>query len=177
MSRQLRQLLSYTRRTARSRTNLGKRISITRDISLFCVAFHTYGRGFDMSCTLGSQVFKLPDGAGFVFSFHFRKTFRSSSHTVVVRSDRECPHICPVRAMGEYCGAAAAIGCDLEQGYLFPPVNEDGSRVTGTPKAVYMTASLQAYQRRAEVPPPNAPHYALLSEWEERSAVHLQVPR
>ena len=109
-----------------------------------------------MSCMLGSQVVKLPEGAGFVVNFHFGKTFRSSSHTFVVRPDRECPHICPVRAMGEYSGAAAAIGWDLAQGYLFPPVNEDGSSGTGTLKAAHMTASLQAYLRRAEVPPPDA---------------------
>ena len=108
-----------------------------------------------MSCTLGSQVVKLPEGAGFVFSSHFGKTFRVSSHTFVVRPDRECPHISPVRAMGEYSGAAAAIGWDLAQGHLFPPVNVDGSRGTGTLKAAHMAASLQAYLRRADVPPPD----------------------
>ena len=99
---------------------------------------------------------KLPEVAGFVFNFHFGKTFRSSSHNFVTRPGRECLHICPVRAMGEYNGAAAAIGWDLAHGYLFPPVNVDGSRGTGTLKAAHVTASLQAYLRRAEVTPPDA---------------------
>ena len=116
-----------------------------------------------MSCTLGSQVVKLPEGAGFVFSSHFGKTFRVSSHTFVVRPDRECPHISPVRAMGEYSGAAAAIGWDLAQGHLFPPVNVDGSRGTGTLKAAHMAASLQAYLRRADVPPPDTTQYTIHS--------------
>ena len=94
-------------------------------------------------------------GSGVCIQLPFGKTFRSWSHTVV-RPDRESPHICPVRAMGEYNGAAAAIGWDLAHGYLFPPVNVDGSRGTGTLKAAHVTASLQAYLRRAEVTPPDA---------------------
>ena len=68
------------------------------------------------------------------------------------------PHMPRARHGGEYSGAAAAIGWDRAQGYLFPPVNVDGSRGTGAPKAVHMTASLQAYPRRPDVPPPDSYH-------------------
>ena len=75
---QVSKLIPYMRRTARSRKTMGEHISITRDIALFCVAFHTYGRGFDVSFTLGPQVVKLLEGAGLVFKFHFGK--RPSRH-------------------------------------------------------------------------------------------------
>ena len=54
MPPQLSKLVSHTRRTARSRKTIGERIFITKDMALFCVAFHTCGRGFDISCTLGT---------------------------------------------------------------------------------------------------------------------------
>lgn len=64
MSPQLNKLIPHMRMTARSGHTPGERISITRDIALFCVAFHTCGRGFDLARTLGAQVVRLPEGAG-----------------------------------------------------------------------------------------------------------------
>ena len=66
--------------------------------------------------------------------------------------------------MGEYSGAAAGIGWDLAQGYLFSPVKVVGSKGTGTLKWAHMPASLQSYLRGAAVPPPNAnEQYTMLS--------------
>ena len=48
--------------------------------------------------------------------------------------------------MGEYSGAAAAIGWDLAQGYLFYPVKVVGSKGTGTLK-------LGAYAREPPILP------------------------
>ena len=73
-----------------------------------------------------------------------------------MRPDRGCPHVCSVRATGEYSGTAAAVGWDFAQGYLFRSANYDGSRATGVLKAAQMTASFQAYHRRAGLPPAHA---------------------
>ena len=47
-------------------------------------------------------------------------------------------------------------GTSLAQGYLFLPVNSDGSRATEALKAEQTMTSLQAYLYRAGVPPPDA---------------------
>ena len=88
MSPQLNKFIPQIRRTARSGHTLRERMSITRDMALFCVAFHTRGSGSDLACTLGAQVVRFPEGWGFVFNFQFGKTFRSSSQSFVVRFNR-----------------------------------------------------------------------------------------
>ena len=40
--------------------SLAERISLTRDIALFALAFYSMRRGDDHSFTLGSQILKLP---------------------------------------------------------------------------------------------------------------------
>ena len=98
---------------------------------------------------------KVARGSGVCIYFAFWKNLPVIvPHFCRATGPRVPPHL-PVRAMGECSGAAAAIGWDLAQGYLFPPVNVDGSRGAGTLKAAHMTASLQAYLRRADVPPPD----------------------
>ena len=73
--------------------------------------------------------------------------------------------------MGEYSVAAAAIGWDLAQGYLFPPLNVDGSRGTGTLKAAHMTSSIQAYLRRVDVPPVETTMQYTVHSFRVRAAV------
>ena len=68
-------LLEHMRMRAQLSQSVSERISITRDIALFSLAFYTMRRGVDyLSCTLGSQVLQLPDSAGMIYNFHFGKT-------------------------------------------------------------------------------------------------------
>ena len=82
-----------------------------------------------------------------IFNFHFGKTLRSSSHAVVVRRDRQCPELCPVRAMQEYFIVTKSVGWNMREGYLFPEVNADASRGSVQWPAARMTATLQAHIR------------------------------
>ena len=69
--------------------SLAERISPTRDIALFSLAFYSLRRGDDLSFTLGSQILKLPNSRGLIFNFQFSKTLRASSETVFVLADRD----------------------------------------------------------------------------------------
>lgn len=86
-----------------------------------------------------------------IFNFHFGKTIRSSSHAVVVRRDRQCTELCPLRAIQEFFIAAQSAGWNMREGYLFPEVNADGSRGSSQWSAARMTASLQAHIRNGRL--------------------------
>lgn len=64
-----------------------ERISNTRGIALFSLAFYTVCSGFDLSFTLGSQVLSLPDSEMFSRNFHFGKVMFASTELVVVLAD------------------------------------------------------------------------------------------
>ena len=97
------EVVRYLRRSARQLITVRARVERSRDIALFVTAFHTAQRGFDLSHTLAAQVLRsLPKGEGLIFSFHFGKTLRSSSHAVVARRDRDGNELCPVRAVQEF---------------------------------------------------------------------------
>ncbi|CAM9560049.1 unnamed protein product [Pylaiella littoralis] len=82
-------LLASMRTRAQLSLSIQERISITRDIALFALAFYTMRRGFDLSSTLASQVLKLPNSEGFIFNFYLGKTLRTSTDSVVVRADAD----------------------------------------------------------------------------------------
>ena len=145
----LTQIIRYMRRTANGLPTPSERVARRRDIALYVVAFHTAQRGFDLSCALTAQVLKLPDREGLIFNLHFGKSLRDSSHAIVVRRDRECPDLCPVRAIEEFVGVTKSMGWAPSEGYLFPEVNGDGSRGGNKLAAAAMTANLQAIIKRA----------------------------
>ena len=57
-------LLSDMRSRAQVAASLAERISLTRDIALFSLAFYSMRRGYDFSFTLGSQIVTLPKSPG-----------------------------------------------------------------------------------------------------------------
>lgn len=145
-------LLADMRLRAQVAASQAERISITRDVALYTLAFFTLRRGYDLSFTLGSQVLRLPESKGLIFNFQFGKTLRASTEAVVVLTDKECPSICAYRGVTEYISAAQGLGWDLRKGRLFPVVTPEGSRGREKLSAPRMTADLQGHLRRANLP-------------------------
>ncbi|CAN0042059.1 unnamed protein product, partial [Pylaiella littoralis] len=145
-------LLASMRTRAQLSLSIQGCISITRDIALFALVFYTMRRGFDLSFTLALQVLKLPNSEGFIFNFHFGKTLRTSTDSVVVWADADNHQTCAVRAVNAYITAATRTGWDLALGHLFPVVEENGRRGSASLTAPRMTASLQSYLRDANLP-------------------------
>jgi len=145
-------LLSDMSSRAQVATSLAERISLTRDIALYSLAFFSMRRGYDLSFTLGSQILKLPGSKGLIFNFQFGKTLRASSEAVVVLADRDCPAICAFRAVKAYISAAQRIGWDLTAGHLFPVITTEGGRGSRPLSGARMTASLQGHLREAGLP-------------------------
>lgn len=138
-------LVRHMRSSAGKLQTAKERVERIRDIALFVVAFCTVQRGLDLSYALAAQVLSLPGGAGLIFNFHFGKTLRDSSLAVVVRQDRECRELCPVRAVQEFGMVAKSMGWALRQGYMFPVVAPDGTR-SGSPWApADMKTALQTH--------------------------------
>lgn len=92
-------LLEHMRTRAQLSESVRERISITRDIALYALAFYTMRRGFDLSCTLSSQVLQLPDSAGMIYNFQFGKTLRKSTDSVVVLADPHNYSTCAFRSV------------------------------------------------------------------------------
>eukprot|EP00752_Nemacystus_decipiens_P007886 g7046.t1 len=132
--------------------SVSERISTTRDIALFSLAFYTMRRGFDLSCTLGSQVLQLPESAGMIYNFQFGKTLRKSVDSVVVLADRANHRICAFRGVRAYMSAASSLGWDLEQGHLFPEIGPNGERLAHPVKPAKMKENLVAHLGRANLP-------------------------
>ena len=149
LSPQLKELVRDMRRRAKQCSTASERIAVTRDIAVFCVAFHTMKRGLDLARTLGTELLRLPDHKGLVFNFQFGKLLRASSQAVVVRQDEDCPETCPIRAMWEYTTAASEAQWDMSVGHIFPAVKADGGRCRLSVTEAQMTASLQAHARLA----------------------------
>ena len=149
----LEDLLREMRARSQTAPSLKERISLTRDIALYSLAFASMRRGFDLSFTLGSQVLRLPDSRGFVFNFQFGKTLRAASkESVVIQPDKESPSICAVRAVDEYILAAKGVGWDLNIGHFFPEVSSNGGRGQKPLTAEKMTTSLQTHLKKAGLP-------------------------
>ena len=148
----LEQLLEHMRVRAQLSPSVSERISITRDIALFSLAFYTMRRGFDLSCTLGSQVLQLPDSAGMIYNFQFGKTLRKSVDSVVVLADRDNHRLCAFRGVRAYLSAATSLGWDLEQGHLFPEIGQDGERLPHPVKPTKMRENLVAHLGHANLP-------------------------
>ena len=121
-------LLSDMRSRVKVTASLTERISLTRDIALFSLAFYSMRRGYDLSFTLGSQILKLPNSRSLIFNFQFGKMLRASSEAVVVLADRDCPAVCAFRAVMAYISAAQRMVWDLTTGHLFPVVTAGGDR-------------------------------------------------
>ena len=152
LSHTLAQLLQSMRVRARLAESLSQRITITRDIALFSLAFYSMRRGFDLSFTLASRVLILPESAGLVFNFLFGKTLRKSVEAVMVLANVENPQTCALRGVTEYISAALSIGWDLTAGYLFPVVESNGERSSVAITAPRMTATLPAHLRAGGLP-------------------------
>ena len=138
--------------------SLAERISLTRDIDLYALAFYSIRRGYDLSFTLGSQILKLPESKGLIFNFQFGKTLRASSESVVVLAYQDCPAICAFRAVTDYIAAVQLIGWDLTAGHLFPSVSAEGGRGSLSLSAARMATALQDHLRAAELPSPFTMH-------------------
>ena len=80
-----------------------------RDAAIFCAAFHTMKRGFELSVAVASQVLQMAGGEGFIFNLLFGKTLRSSSQAVVVRHNLDCRELCAVAAVVEYQQVAGSM--------------------------------------------------------------------
>ena len=106
---QLQKLVGNMLRRVPTLPTAAERFAMVRDVAIFCVAFHTMKRGFELSVALASQVLQMSRGEGFIFNFLFGKTLRESSQAVVVRRNVECRDICAVAAMVEYQQAATSM--------------------------------------------------------------------
>ena len=148
---QLRELVCYMRRCAQTLPTAAERIAMIRDVAIFCVAFHTTKRGFELSVAVASQVWQMSGGEGFISNFLFGKTLQNSSHAVVVKKNQDCPEICAVATMVEYQQAAESMQWSLAKGsrFLFPTVLEDREKEDVALTAVQMTTSLHAHLRAA----------------------------
>ena len=60
-------LLRDMRSRAQVASLLAERISLTRDIVLYALAFFSMPRGYDLSLTLGSQILRLSASRGLLF--------------------------------------------------------------------------------------------------------------
>ena len=145
-------LLNDMRSRAQVAASSAARISLTRDIALFSLAFYSMHRSYDLSFTLGCQILKLPNCRGLIFNFQFDKTLRASSEAVVVLAARDCPAVCAFRAVTAYISAAKRMGWDLTTGHLFPVVAAGGHRSNLPLPAARMTTALQAHLRAAGLP-------------------------
>ena len=144
-------LLAHMRLRTQAAESVREQIIITRDVALFSLAMYSMRRGSDLSFTLAAQILRLPESRGVIFNFLFGKTLRASSEAVVVLATDDSD-TCPVRGVGEYIGAAQAIGWDLSSGYLFSTPKEDGTRGTSRLIAKDMTTALQAHLQAADLP-------------------------
>ena len=103
-------LLSDMCSRAQVAASLAERISLTRDIALFALAFYSMRRGYDLPFTLGSHILKLPNSSGLIFNFQFGKTLKASSVAVVMLADRDCPVVCAFRDVTAYISARSGWG-------------------------------------------------------------------
>ena len=101
---------------------------------------------------MGLHILRLPASKCLIFNFQFGKTLRSSSETVVVLVDRDCPVICAFRAVTACISAAQRIGWDLSTGHLFPVATAEGGRGRLSLRGPYdgESAKLSANGRPAE---------------------------
>ena len=152
-------LLGDMRSRAQVAASLAERISLTRDIALFSLAFYSMRRGYDLFLKLGSNIPKRPIFRDLIFNFQFGKTLRASSEAVVVLADRDWPVIRPFRAVTAYSSVAQQMGWDLAAGHLFPVVSAGGGRGNLPLPAASINAALQARVRAAELPS----HFGMLS--------------
>ena len=109
-------------------------------------------RGYDLSFTMGSQVFRLPAATG-LGRAHFY-LLGQENDTAVGRSgsgiwQTRNAHKSAFRGVTEYISASQSIGWDLTKGHLFRLVLADGSRGTEPMAAQRMTAALQGHLRTA----------------------------
>ncbi|CAN0189078.1 unnamed protein product, partial [Laminaria digitata] len=130
---QLRDLVRDMRRRGQTLPTAAERIAMIRDVAIFCLAFHSMKRGFELSAAVASQVLQMSEGEEFIFNFLFGKTLRSSSQAVVVRRNLDCR--CAVAAMGS--------------GFLFPSVVESVERGDLALTPAQMTTNLQTHLRAA----------------------------
>ena len=68
---QLRGLVRDMRRRAQTLPAATEGIAMFRDVAIFCVAFHTMKRGFELSVAVASQVLQMSGGEGFISNFLF----------------------------------------------------------------------------------------------------------
>ena len=143
---QLRELVRDMRRRAQALRTAAERIAMIRDVAIFCVAFHTTKRGFELSVAVASQVWQMSGGEGFISNFLFGKTLQNSSHAVVVKKNQDCPEICAVATMVEYQQAAESMQWSVAKGsgLLFPSVLKGEKKGYVALTAVQMTTSLHA---------------------------------
>ena len=109
-------------------------------------------RGFDISFTLGSQLLRLPDDAGWIVNFQFGKTLRSSKDARVVLADPQSAETCAVQCVSAYLEAALGQGWDLSLGHLFPVVLAEGQRGNEPMTPARMKAAFQRHLRAAGLP-------------------------
>ncbi|CAN0075198.1 unnamed protein product, partial [Laminaria digitata] len=144
---QLRDLVRDMRRRGQTLATAAERIAMIRDVAIFCLAFHTMKRGFELSVAVVSQVLQMSEGEGFIFNFLFGKTLR----TVVVRRNLDCREISAVAAMVEYQQAAESLQWSLAggSGFLFPSVLESREKGELALTPAQMTTNLQTHLRAA----------------------------
>ncbi|CAM9728164.1 unnamed protein product [Pylaiella littoralis] len=153
LASQVRDLVVDMRRRLPTLTTAAARMAMTRDVAVFCLAFHTMKRGFDLSVAVAAKVLRLQGGEGFIFNFLFGKTLRSSSQAVVVKKNLDCRAICAVAAMLAYQQAATSLQWSLGEGagFLFPTVRDDGTKGEVALTPAQMTTNLQAHLRAAGI--------------------------
>ena len=151
MASQSRRLAIDMRRRVATLPTAAERFAMVRAVAIFCVAFHSMKRGFELPVAVAAQVMQMFGGEGFIFNSLFGKNLRESFQAVVVRRNTDHRKIYAVAAMIEYRQAAASMQWALAggSGFLFPSVRENGEKGKLALTPAQMTANLQAHLRAA----------------------------
>ena len=87
------------------------RVTLSRDIAFFTVAFSTTKRGAELTATLIQRILRLSNKSGLMFNFQYGKTQRDGAdHILTVPYDEEYVAVCPVRAVTQLIDIGKGVG-------------------------------------------------------------------
>ncbi|XP_062602975.1 uncharacterized protein LOC134264730 [Saccostrea cucullata] len=107
---------------------LREKFTLLRDQAMFKLQFFAGDRASDMSNFLTQDIKSLSDNSGFMVRHTFGKTLRGgdgkTNNFVIKRFSDSLT--CPIAGLESYLSGSKSLGIDLETGYLFRTVTENG---------------------------------------------------
>ena len=146
--------LEAVRSPAQVATSLAGRISLTRGIALYPLAFYLVRKGYDLCITLGSNSLGFPKPRGLICKSQFGKIFGLLARPSYrqVRKVGKRRETCSCRAVTAYISAAQRIGWDLTTGHSLPLATTKGGRGIWPFSPARTTAPLQIDLRETGLP-------------------------